>query len=95
MCRAAGRAGCLGDVSIQLLDHAFGGLNVIAPAEIDRLIDAAAFLEAIEILHITDLADLRDVLVRRHGDVAGVDQLFTMIEVERDAAFGVVACGGL
>ena len=51
----------------ELIDSAVLGGDVCALAEVDGLVDAAAFLKGIEVADLTDLSDCWDALVRRDG----------------------------
>lgn len=73
----------------ELFDHAFGGGDVAAPAAVNRLIDAAAFPEGVEVLRIDHVANGGDLMVRRNGDVAGGNHGFAIVEAERHAASGI------
>lgn len=44
--------------------------DVVADAQQDGLIERAADLGGVEVPHLDDIAELRDVLIRRHGHVA-------------------------
>jgi hypothetical protein len=73
----------------ELLDHALGYRDVAAFAEVNRLVDAAAFPVGVEITNIADLADFRNGVVGRDGDVAGGDLDAFIKERQGDAAFAV------
>ena len=88
---SSGGSGCRLRLELELVQGAFGRLDVIAGAYVNRLVDAAALLMRIEVTNLHQVADGRDVMVRWNRDVAGTHEPVFVIQAQRDTAFGVVA----
>ena len=78
-----------GGFVFQLIGGAIGLRDVAALAEIDRLVDRAAFPEGVEVTDLDDLTDGWDRVVGWDGDIACMRQFVTVEQAQCDAAFFV------
>ena len=83
----SGGDGSGGDTLIlefELPDVAVGGFHIVAPPEVERLVDAAALTIGIEIASFDYVAGAGDLMTRRDGDVAGRHPPVSVEEDKRD-----------